>query len=159
MTPETAVPLALLAALCLTAAWLDLTQRRIPNWLCGVTALAGLALAVALGGQSDLGRFGELGSHVLHMAVALLGGMALFAMGGFGGGDAKFYAGVATWFGLGQAVVLLLSVALSGLVLLTGWFTYRRLNGIPLRRTQQGPFDSLPYGVAIGLGAIVAMAV
>lgn len=146
-------PLAALAILCAAAAWLDLTQRRIPNWLCGLTAVAGLAAAILLG---DLG---DLGSHALHMVLALVGGMGLFALGGFGGGDAKFYAGVATWFGLGQALLLLLSVALSGLLLLIGWFIYRRLRGIPVRRTRNGPFDGLPYGIAIAGGAIAAMVV
>lgn len=151
MTLPAWAPLALLISLCGAAAWLDLTRRRIPNWLCAVTALAGLAL-VAL-----TGSLGDLGSHAAHMLAALLGGMGLFALGGFGGGDAKFYAGVASWFGFGQAPLLLLWVALSGLVLLVGWFTYRRLRRIPLRRKMQGPFDGLPYGMAIASGAVGAM--
>lgn len=146
-------PLAALAVICAAAAWLDLTQRRIPNSLCGVTALAGLAFAAATGGWAGLG------SHAAHMVIALMGGMALFALGGFGGGDAKFYAGVAAWFGLAQALLLLLSVALSGLVLLIGWFLYRRAKGIPLRPSKQGPFDGLPYGIAIAGGALAAMVV
>lgn len=147
------VPLAVFAVFCAVAAWLDLTQRRIPNWLCGLTALAGLA-AVAASGSLD-----DLGSHALHMILALLGGVALFALGGFGGGDAKFYAGTAAWFALGQALQLLLCVALAGLVLLIGWFIYRRLRRIPIRRSNHGPFDGLPYGVAIASGAIAAMVV
>lgn len=150
MTFETWAPLAALIALCVTAAWLDLTQRRIPNWLCGWTAIVGLTLAATLDG------WGGLGSHALHAVVALLGGMALFAFGGFGGGDAKFYAGVAAWFGLGEGLQLLLCVALSGLLLLITWFSYRRFKGHPIRRTQDAPWDGLPYGVAIGVGAIAA---
>lgn len=150
MTFATWGPLGALIVLCAIAAWLDLTQRRIPNWLCGVAALTGLALAAMLGGWNGLG------SHALHMAVALLGGMALFAMGGFGGGDAKFYAGVAAWFAFADGVLLLLCVALSGLLLLIAWFVYRRLKGLPVRRTRDGPWDGLPYGVAIGAGAIAA---
>lgn len=149
MTLEAGVPLAALAILCAAAAWLDLTRRRIPNWLCGLTAVGGLAAAAALGG------LGGLGSHALHMLIGLAGGMALFALGGFGGGDAKFYAAAAAWFGLGQALTLLLSVALSGLVLLILWFSYRRARGIPLRPRKNGPLDGLPYGVAIAGGAIV----
>ena len=144
-------PLAALALHCAAAAWLDLTQRRIPNWLCGLTAVAGLGLVVLTGSLADLG------SHAGHMVLALLVGMGLFALGGFGGGDAKFYAGVAAWFALGKALPLLLSVALSGLLLLIVWFIYRRLRGIPVQRTRNGPFDGLPYGVAIAGGALVAM--
>lgn len=153
MSFESWAPLAVLIALGTTAAWLDLTQRRIPNWLCGLTAVAGLAVALWFGG------LGGLGSHALHMGVALLGGMALFALGGFGGGDAKFYAGVAAWFAFGEGVQLLLCVALSGLLLLIVWFGYRRIKGLPVRRTRDGPWDGLPYGVAIGIGAVTAMSV
>jgi prepilin peptidase CpaA len=81
--------------------------------------------------------------------------MALFATGGFGGGDAKFYAGVAAWFGLGHGAVLLLCVALTGLLLLIAWFCYRRIKGLPVRRTGGGPWDGMPYGVAIGVGAVL----
>jgi prepilin peptidase CpaA len=144
------LPIAALTGLCASAAWLDLTQRRIPNWLCGLTAIAGLAAAGMLGG------FGGMGSHALHMGLALLGGMGLFALGGFGGGDAKFYAGAASWFGLGQGLLLLICVALSGLLLLIAWVIYRRARGLPLRRTKGAPFDGLPYGVAIAAGAIAA---
>jgi prepilin peptidase CpaA len=142
------VPLAALIVLCAAAAWLDLTQRRIPNWLCGMTAIAGLASAALFGG------WGALGIHALHTAIALLAGMLLFALGGFGGGDAKFYAGAAAWFGLNEGLVLLLYVALSGLVLLIVWFGYRRLRRIPIRRKKAGAWDGLPYGVAIAAGAI-----
>lgn len=143
-------PLAVLIGLCVMAGWFDLTQRRIPNLLCGVTAFGGLGVAVVLDG------IGGLGGHTLHMILALLGGMALFAMGGFGGGDAKFYAGVAAWFGLAEALQLLLCVALAGLFLLIVWFGYRRARHLPVRRTQGGPFDGLPYGIAIAGGAIAA---
>lgn len=143
-------PLAVLGVLCVAAIALDLAQRRIPNWLCLATAISGLALAFLNG---DLAL---VGSHALHMIIALAAGMALFAVGGFGGGDAKFYAGVASWFALKQGVMLLVCVALSGLLLLIVWFIARRARGIPIRRIQESPADGLPYGVAIGLGAILA---
>lgn len=144
-------PLALLVALCGAAIWFDLTERRIPNWLCAAAAVSGLGVALIQG------SLGDLGSHVLHMAIALVAGMALFATGGFGGGDAKFYAGIAGWFGLDRAIELLLCVSLSGLLLLIVWFGYRRARRIPIRRVQEDAFDGLPYGVAIGLGAILAV--
>lgn len=137
---------------CLVAAWLDVTQRRIPNWLCAITALAGLIAAAVLAPS-----WWTVGSHALHMGVALLGGMALFAMGIFGGGDAKFYAAVAAWFPLGMAVLLLIDVALCGLVLLVLWFTWRRLRGLPIRKPQGTSFDGLPYGLAIGAGAVTTV--
>lgn len=143
-------PRALLILLCLLAAFLDLTQRRIPNWLCAATVVAGLVLAFVQGDAS------VLGSHALHAFVALLGGMALFAMGGLGGGDAKFYAGVASWFALKQAPALLVCIALSGFMVLVGWFIYRRIRRYPIsRKKSESPFDDIPYGIGIGIGAIV----
>jgi prepilin peptidase CpaA len=146
-------PLIVLAVLCAAATWFDLVERRIPNWLCATAVISGLAAAFLQGG------LGDMGNHALHMVIGLLGGMALFAVGGFGGGDAKFYAGVASWFALKQALLLLVCVALSGLLLLIVWFGYRRARGIPVRRVHETAFDGLPYGVAIGLGAMIAATV
>ena len=142
--------LVLLAAICATAVWFDVVRRRLPNWLSALTAVTGLTITAF---QGDLGLFG---GHVLHLVIAFIGGMLLFALGGFGGGDAKFYTGVAAWFALDEAILLLLSVTLSGLALLIVWFVYRRAKGIPVRRTMDSAFDGLPYGVAIATGAIIA---
>lgn len=139
----------LLVAACLAAGWGDLSQRRIPNWLCAATALAGLGYGFAAGGWP------VLGSHAAHAALALVVGMGLFAVGAFGGGDAKFYAAVAAWFALSEAAALLMAVALSGLLLLVVWFTVRRAAGKPIRRTGGDPADTLPYGLAIGSGAVI----
>ena len=143
------IPLIALIGLCCTAAWLDATQRRLPNWLCALTAVLGLAAAFVLGGLS------EAGNHGLHLAAALVGGLALFSVRIIGGGDAKFYAGVASWFALSEAIKLLLYVSLSGLVLLLVWFVYRRAKRVPIRSKTNALSDSLPYGLAIGGGAIL----
>ncbi|WP_176590862.1 prepilin peptidase [Sphingobium sp. EM0848] len=141
--------LALLIGACIAAAIYDLYQRRIPNWLCIVTMIAGLAAAPFAGGLSDLN------SHAIHLVVALIGGMLLFKLGAFGGGDAKFYAAVAAWFSLGKASLLLMTVAACGLILLIVWFIVRRVQGKPVRRSSTDPGSGLPYGVAIGAGAIL----
>lgn len=62
----------LLAAFCLAAAVMDMRYRRLPNLLNGLTLLCGLVLAAGLGGLSGLG------SHALHMLVALILGGTLF---------------------------------------------------------------------------------
>ena len=141
--------LALLIGICIAASVYDLYQRRIPNWLCILTMITGLAAAPIAGGLSDLN------SHAIHLVVALLGGMLLFKLGAFGGGDAKFYAAIAAWFSLGKASLLLMSVASCGLILLVIWFLVRRAQGKPVRRSSNDPGSGLPYGVAIGAGAIL----
>lgn len=144
--------LAAIAVIAGLGAYLDIRWRRLPNWLC-LTALAGgLALAFAYAGLQGLS------TNALHSVVTLVAGMALFALGTIGAGDAKFYAGMAAWFPLHVAPFLALSVALAGLVLLVSWFSARRIIAAP--RTagaprDDGPFAKLPFGVAIGVGAAV----
>ena len=140
-----------LIVLGLMASWLDLRHRRIPNWLCGTLALAGLAFAGLFGGGATLLQ------HAIHSFAALLVGMVLFRFGVFGGGDAKFYAAVAAWFPLALGGRLALYVGLAGLGLLVVWFVSRRLMGKKLRPTNPTIYDELPYGIAIALGAFVAL--
>jgi prepilin peptidase CpaA len=96
------------------------------------------------------------GSHALHAGIVLVVGMIFFGLKMFGGGDVKFYTGIASFFALADAVLLLLCVSLSGLALLAVWFISRRLLKIPIRGKNGTKFDELPYGIAIGVGAIVA---
>ena len=153
MPKDLFVPAAALALLCLTAAWYDLRLRRIPNWLCLLTAVAGLAyVAMPLTAGAPWWSF------LLHGVVALVVGMGLFAIRWVGGGDAKFYAALACWFPFGRAPLLLIAVALSGLVLLIVWFTVRRLQGKKFRGTTNDDAAKLPYGIAIALGAMLAFA-
>lgn len=140
----------LLVAAGAAASWSDAFHRRIPNWLCAATAAAGLLFGFLSGGAP------MLGNQALHALIALFIGMLLFKFGVFGGGDAKFYAGVAAWFTLSEATALLLLVSLCGLLVLIVWFLFRRAMGKPLKRLSTDPSDSLPYGIAIGIGAIAA---
>ncbi|WP_168194109.1 prepilin peptidase [Altererythrobacter sp. TH136] len=148
--PEIAF-LALLIGLVATACWTDIFQRKIPNWVCAVTALAGLAyVGVEQGWQGAA-------LALAHLAAALIVTMALFAMKVIGAGDAKFYAAIAAWLPIDRGLLLLAAVGASGLILLVV-FLVTRLNG----RTRRTPgestdFDKLPYGVAIGFGGLVAV--
>lgn len=144
-------PALALALLCLTAVRYDLRQRRIPNWLCLLTAVAGLAYAAL-----PVAAGAPWWSFLLHGAVALIVGMGLFALRWVGGGDAKFYAALACWFPFGRAPLLLIAVALSGLVVLVAWFIVRRVQGKKFRGTANDESAKLPYGIAIALGALLA---
>ena len=139
----------LMSAIVVMGAIYDLRSRRIPNWLCGFALVSGIAIAF-------LESAGSPGSHVLHALLVLLVGLVFFALKMLGGGDVKFYAGLASFFPLAKSTVLLLWVSISGVVLVAIWFISRRLAGIPLRKKSEGKFDELPYGVAIGAGAILA---
>lgn len=139
-----------LILLALAASWLDVAFRKLPNWLSILTLVVGVAVTIVDAGPS------ALGSHLAHALLALLVGMILFRFGVVGGGDAKFYAAVASWFGLSAAAGLLLTVSLSGLLIFVGWFIWRRMRGKPVRAPSSASnSDKLPYGIAIAAGAIV----
>lgn len=140
-----------LAAIAVTGAWLDMRFRRLPNRLCAVGLLAGLSFGLAAGGA------GWMGMSALHAGLALLAGMALFALGILGGGDAKYYAALAAWFPLGHAFLLMGTVSLTGLLLLVAWLALRKRAASGGRAQEaDGAFRKLPYGVAIGAGAVLA---
>ncbi|HYD06280.1 MAG TPA: prepilin peptidase [Reyranella sp.] len=143
------VATSLLALCALTGAWLDVATRRLPNWLCLATALAGLTVTVASGGLNDAI------SPALHAGLALAVGMALFGSGLIGGGDAKFYAACAAWFPLSAGFWLVFAVSLAGLLLVLGWLGYRKLTRAkPSEKT--GNFALVPYGLAVAAGALSA---
>lgn len=145
-----ALPELMIVAAGLIACWTDLRARRIPNALCAVTAVLGLAYAAWTGGWS------AAGDHTLHAFIALTIGAGLFAARAIGGGDAKLYAALATWFALHDAVRLFVLVSCSGLVLLVVWFSALRLGSKPFRK-QGGQLVSLPYGVAIAAGSAMLL--
>ncbi len=138
-------PFAVLAAV-IGAAVQDIRARTISNlWPLAIVIL--FIPAYALGIVA-----GALWSHALHFLIALGAGMALFALGWFGGGDAKLYAAVALWFDLGRALPLLLFVALAGVVLALLHITavlMRRTGGTGSRSVREG---KIAYGVAIAIG-------
>lgn len=140
----------LLGILLVPASWLDWRERRIPNWLSLLILVAGLIFSFVSGG------IGALGLTAAHATLALMGGMALFALRVVGAGDAKLYAAVAGWFSLFDGLRLFVSVAFAGLVVLMVWFVVRRVAGKRVTRAGDDPHDLLPYGIAISLGAMLA---
>lgn len=139
------VALALMACLAGYGAWTDITRRHLSNWLSLATLIAGLGFA-AIVTTPEL-----FVSHLGHFAIALAIGLALFATGVWGGGDGKFYAAVAAWFPVGAFFNLVLSISMVGLVMLTILIVKSR--GKLLRKDSKG----VPYGVAIGIGALLAL--
>lgn len=134
------------------AGWSDVRFRTIPNWLCLLTLAIGLVGAFV--NASGMGLLW----HAAHFGVALLIGMALFAAGWWGGGDGKFYAAVAAWVPLQGFPKLAVAIALSGLVLVIVAFIARRGKLPPRSGTdKEGGAKGLPYGVAIGAGALITV--
>ncbi|MBP6380247.1 prepilin peptidase [Sphingorhabdus sp.] len=138
--------LAAAAFVLLGAAYSDLKQFKIPN-LMPALLLALYGCYVAIVGLSAFSWW-----HAAHFAIALIVGMALFAMKWFGGGDAKLYAAVALWFPLQKGPFLLFYVGMAGLVLAIMFMLTRRFTkgADGKKRTDR----RIPYGVAIAVGAI-----
>jgi prepilin peptidase CpaA len=150
--------LTLFPALVIIAALTDATSFTIPN------RISLLLLAVYVPASLLLGRpLAEMGVEVCVGVVALACGMAMFAAGWIGGGDAKLFAACALWLGLRGAPSFLLVTALAGgglAVLLlnarsAALKTYFAAGPAWLARLAT-PGGDVPYGVAIAAGALAA---
>lgn len=135
--------------LSLVAAGWDIRTRRIPNWLCAAIAVAAIAASYFTAGVEMLGL------SALHALAALVVGMALFAAGFIGAGDAKMYSSIAFAIGLGDALGMLGWTSVAGLFLLVSMALARRVSGKPLRK--DGKSFAVPYGVAISAGFILTV--
>jgi len=150
--------LSVFPVLVIVAALKDATTYTIPNWISAGLILAFVPAALALGLPLE-----TLGLQLAIGAAALVAGMAMFALGWIGGGDAKLFAAAALWIGWPASITFLLVTGLGGGVLAVGLLSLRSpyLRGL----TSIGPNwfnrlatpgENVPYGVAIAVGALIA---
>jgi prepilin peptidase CpaA len=138
-------------ALVVFAGCYDLLARTISNRLCGLIALAFLAVAAWIGMDAA-----EIARHVSCAAVMLAAGFALFAAGWIGGGDAKLFAAAALWFGWGEIADYTAVSAIIGGGLALGVVGLRvAAHASPLAALLPAPRNELPYGVALALATLV----
>lgn len=145
------------AATMLVAMGWDLATYEIPDTLS--LLLLGVGAAALLAGQG----WGGLASHALGALGAFAFGVAMFALGQWGGGDVKFMAAASLWLGWPVLAGFLLWVAIAGGGLAVAVLAFRRFRLRPawaarpwlarLHRAEQG----LPYGVALGIGGLVML--
>jgi len=166
----------------LVAAFTDVRQGRIPNWVTLPLWLLGLARATWLGGAA--GFVGALEVSVL-LAFPYV---ALYFLGKGGAGDAKLMGGIGAWLSLDEGLVVLGCVATAGMVLAffrlaprwarrnpisdlqtsfflwaAAWSSGARGRGL-LTRIDQGRTQeqtgrlTLPYGMAIFIGVCLGAA-
>jgi prepilin peptidase CpaA len=150
--------LGVFAVLMGVAAIGDVRTLRITNKLNAGIALAFVALAIPMG----LG-WPEFFAHIKIGVIASVIALILFLTGLYGGGDFKMTGATALWLGPSAAAPFVIYAILSGgllcLVLLTGRYVAGRF-GLPaspkwarrLLRKNAG----VPYGVAIGIGGLMA---
>jgi len=158
MPAPQAILLLAFPALVVVAALRDLTTYTIPNWIS--LALAAAFVPAALAGGMDLSA---LGLHAALGFAALVAGVAMFALGWIGGGDAKLFAAAGLWLGWPAAGDYLAVTGLAGGGLAVALLMLRRpqlrplvLNGPSWFARLAEPGENVPYGVAIAAGALVA---
>lgn len=134
---------------------MDLFTMTIPNRISIGLIAAFLIAAIA----APLG-WAELASHV-GAGVLMLGvGIALFAGGFVGGGDAKLLAAAALWFGFEHLIEYLLLVSVAGGVLVIGILLYRGvapplwLYRQPWAMRLHAKAGGVPYGIAIAAAGL-----
>lgn len=157
------VPILLLLAfpaLVIVAALRDAVSFTIPNWI----SLALLAVFPAAALASGLPLAG-MGAHFAVAAGALVFGMGLFALGWMGGGDAKLMAAAALWLGWPSVAGMIFYTAVAGGALSVALVMIRSEKVRPLVLMGPAwivrlgtPRESVPYGLAIAVGAMTAFA-
>lgn len=144
--------------LVLFAAVRDVVSYTIPNWISlGLVALFPLAsLATGL-------PMGTFGASLAVGFAALVAVMAMFALRWVGGGDAKLFAAAALWCGLPGIATFGLATCLAGGALTFFLLALRQpmlrsfvLSGPRWFTRLAEPEESVPYGVAIAVGALAA---
>jgi len=151
--------------------YFDLTVRRIPNWIIAF----GLASGLLLNAFHGFAQFS-------HSLLGFVGGIAVFivpfAVGWMGAGDVKYFGVVGALLGVEWLPRVLFYSILAAGVFAVGYVAIGRFNSgffkgvwtdckliilslgrvLPdsiSKRTAKGA-DSVPWGVAIGAGTLVA---
>ena len=135
--------LAALAVLLLTASWLDLRSRTIPNKLNLAIAL----LAIPFWWATGLGLWPEIPLQI-GLAALVFGLFTIaFALGAMGGGDVKMLGALALWIPGGALVALIVLMSLAGGALTAAMMIRQRL------ARKEGQLE-IPYGVAIAFAGL-----
>ena len=152
----------------------DVGTRRIPNYI----TVGGLAVALVL--RLSTGGVEALLGGLLGALLAFLITFPLFMLRSMGGGDVKLLTAVGAFLGPYNTFIALLATALVGGVLaivvslqrkrlgasITGTFSVMR--GLALKAISAGEVDAVPtletegavtvpYGLAIAVGAVVGL--
>ena len=153
-----AAVVAIFPILVVFAAASDFFTMTISNRLSATILLAG---AVALAWVAP--GWWEAGSHVAAAAIVFVLGFALFSLNLMGGGDVKFAAAIALWFGLSQTLEFALAFSIyGGLLTLAVLAADRALTHVPVLRvgflTAFPEKRKVPYGIALSAAAMQVFA-
>jgi len=108
MTPLAPVLSALLTTVAITAAIFDYRERRVPNWLTLLGAIAGLTANVFIAQTTGLW------TSLKGIGIALAIYLPLYLLRGVGGGDLKLMAALGAIAGPKNWIVIMLLTSLVG---------------------------------------------
>lgn len=150
------IALSVLPALVIIAGLQDLATVKIRNWVSIALVVAFFPVALLVG-LDPMTIAVHVGIGVVTFAVTI----GLFAIGQFGGGDAKLMPAVMLWFGLSAAPFILWTSIIHGLfivsVLIAGRFAQPYLAGLPAWiSTLLEQKRRFTFGLAIAAGALIA---
>ena len=150
----------LFAAILLAATVTDVAAYRIPNMF--VLALVVLFFVLAALHAPDVDWL----SHVASLCLVFGAGIVVYALRQIGAGDVKLLAAIALWSGVYSLMDVLFWVSICGLMGMLMILALRALLPrlaivAPGLRSQSLPRvfskgQGIPYGIAIGSGAILA---
>ncbi|AOO80083.1 A24 family peptidase [Bosea vaviloviae] len=158
MSLSLVILLVIFPAIMAFAASSDLISMTISNRLCLLLIVA-FALCALLLGLS----WSQIGWHLAAGGLVLSVCFGMFAAGWIGGGDAKFAAAVALWFGFGQLMPYLMLAGIAGGVLTLAILSLRSgplpamVAGWPWMRRLHAANEGVPYGIALAFSALFVL--
>ncbi|MSV27134.1 MAG: prepilin peptidase [Bryobacterales bacterium] len=152
-----------LIAMVTAAAWTDLRNRRIPNWIPVSGAVLGLVLHAWSGGF--YGAMTSLAGAALGLGIFI----ALYIAGGMGAGDVKLFSAVGALVGPQALIIVFIWTGLLGGVAALALSMFRgrlretlgKTRALALGINTAPAADSLrlPYGAVIAGGALLSLMV
>lgn len=155
MTPASIAMLVVFPAAMAYAAASDLFSMTISNKLCLVLVGTFAFCAIWLGLPLAL-----IGWHLAAGLLVLTVCFGFFAAGWIGGGDAKFAAATALWFGFEQLMpYLMISTVAGGMLTLALLAVRKQPLPLPVARWPwaqrlHSPTEGVPYGIALAFSAL-----
>lgn len=145
------------AGTMLTAAQRDASTMTIPNWISVVVLLSFFMITPFVWQGWDV-----FGQHMIVGSSVFALGFIMFAMGWFGGGDAKLMAATAFWWTLPDlalyAVYTTLAGGILGLFILVGRkFMPAQVMTSPWIHRMMRDETKMPYGLALAFGALATL--
>ena len=151
----------MLVAFFCVVMYTDLRWLRIPNVVTYPTMVLGLVLGAAEAFPGALFTSGFL-DHLVAIVIAFAVTYPFYAAGGLKAGDAKLLMAVGAMRGVGFLLASAVYGAVLGGVIAVGFIVARRFArpaaGAEPATMAKVMKSSMPYGIALGLGGLLALA-